>query len=288
MSFLTVHAARATTIVIAAAGVLALAALPSAAHAADVETCSQQVTSETAPWLSFSQSENFYEILGAAENEFVATTSTLSLDFPEQFTADDLAVYQAALEAADTARLEAQQQVGTENPLQDLADQLDAADPDNTTGWQENLEALFTSFFTGTDTTEYEAAFTAFTQAQQDFVDEAEAILQADEPAGGPYESPVLPDDFETNVGGVLTGVEGIVARFQTVVLDGAAQFVAYEEVCITTTVADTAPAAAAPASARTLAATGSSDAIALGTAAGLLLLAGAAVTVVSMRRRSA
>ena len=69
----------------------------------------------------------------------------------------------------------------------------------------------------------------------------------------------------------------------------GAAQLVVYEDVCVTTTVADTAPPASTSpaASAPTLASTGSSDGLVLGTASGLLLLVGA-VSLMLARRRSA
>lgn len=286
MSVLTLGAARAAIFVVAAAGALALATVPSAAHAAEVVTCTPQATPETAPWLAFSQQENFYEILGSAENEFISTTSQLSLDFPAEFTAEDLADYQAALEAAEDINLEAQEQLGSDNPIQELAEQLEAADPDNATGWQENFEALLSAFYTGS--TDYQTAFIAFGEAQDDFIGEAEATLEADVPAGGPYASPVLPDNFEATVGDVLMGVAQIVGQFQTIVLDGAAAYVVYEDVCVTTTVADVAPAVATEAPAKTLAATGTSDGIAVGSIAGLLLLAGAAVSAIGARRRSA
>ena len=83
-------------------------------------------------------------------------------------------------------------------------------------------------------------------------------------------------------------GVAQIVGQFQTIVLDGAAAYVVYEDVCVTTTVADVAPAVATEAPAKTLAATGTSDGIAVGSIAGLLLLAGAAVSAIGARRRSA
>lgn len=284
MSVLSLGAARAGVITIAAASALALLALPSAAHAAEVVTCTPQVTAESAPWLAFSQSENFYVPAGAAQTAFVTTTSDLTLDFPETFTAEDLDDYEAALQAAVEALLAAQETIGNENPLETLAEQLEAADPDNTTGWQEKLEKLFTDFTLSPESQQYQTAAQAFNAAQEDFVTEANATLDADVPAGGPYASPVLSDTYEANVASVLTGIETIVGQYQTIILDGAAQFVVYEDVCVTTTVPDAATAAAP---AKTLAATGSSDGIVLGTASGMLLLAGAAALVL-VRRRSA
>jgi LPXTG-motif cell wall-anchored protein len=287
MSVLSLGAARAGVITVAAASALALLALPSAAHAAEVVTCTPQVTAESAPWLAFSQSENFYVAAGAAQTTYVTTTADLTLDFPETFTAEDLDDYEAGLEAASAALLAAQVELGEQNVLTVLTEQLEAADPDNSTGWQENLEALFTAFTTSPEATEYQNAVQAFSAAQADFLADANETLEADVPAGGPYASPVLPVSFEANVADVLTGIDTIVSQFQTIVIDGAAQFVVYEDVCVTTTVPDAAVAAAPAAPAKTLAATGTSDGLVLGSASGVLLLAGAA-TLILVRRRSA
>ena len=289
MSVLSIGAARAAVITVAAASALALLALPSAAHAAEVVTCTKQATAETAPWLAFSEGENAYEKLAPSEIAFVTTTSDLSLDFPAAFTAADLTAYRTAVLTAEDTRNAAQ---GDQNPfesVQNLSEQLEAVDPENTTGWAENLEALFSAFFANPDLEPFQASSEAFQTAQEDFLEQAQAAVDADVPVGGPYTTPELPDDFEANVTTYLSGIDMIVNAFQTQLLDGAAQFVVYNDVCVTTTVADlptTASPAATPAT-KTLAATGNSDGLVLGTASALLLLTGIA-SVLVVRRRSA
>ncbi|SKA81867.1 LPXTG-motif cell wall anchor domain-containing protein [Agreia bicolorata] len=288
MSVLSIGAARAAVITVAAASALALLALPSAAHAAEVVTCTKQATAQTQPWLVFSQGENFYEPIGVAEKQFITTTSDLTLDFPALFTSDDLDAYKTAVTEAEDARDAVQAEQNVFGSLQELAEQLNAVDPDNTTGWQQNLPALFNSLLSDPDLQPFQTASNALQSARTDFLNQAQATLDADLPAGGPYTSPLLPEDFEANVTLYVSGIDLIVSKFQTILLDGAAQFVVYEDVCTTTTVADTAaPAEAAPAPAKTLAATGSSDGLVLGTVSGMLLLVGAA-SLILVRRRSA
>lgn len=284
MSVLSLGAARAGVITIAAASALALLALPSAAHAAEVVTCTPQVTAESAPWLAFSQSENFYLPFSAAFGTFLTTSADLTLEFPESFTASDLTTYEQGIVAADQTFSAALAAIADADGSVELEAQLAAADPENTTGWQEKLANLEAGFTKVIDYSGYEPALQSFGAALTTFSEEAEALVTADVPAGGPFERPEIPASFATDRDTAVGALQTIARDYQTSVLDYAAQFVVYEDVCVTTTVPDAATAAAPV---KTLAATGSSDGIVLGTASGMLLLAGAAALVL-VRRRSA
>jgi len=288
MSVLSFGAARAAVVTVAAASAFALLALPSAAHAAEVVTCSQQATAETQPWLTLSTSENFYADYALALDVYFDSTLELTYAFPESFDEAVLDKYEQAIVAASDTLESDLEAIVTDNGLTTLIQQLTAADPENTTGWNETLSTLFSKVAASADEPAYEAALDSFTQAQLAFSNDAAALVEADVPAGGPFDSPVVPESLASDAATIEQTLDGLVTAYQTFFIDGAAAFVVYEEVCATTTVPDTTPAVAASAPAKTLAATGTSDGVALGTAAGLLLLIGAAVTVVSARRRSA
>jgi hypothetical protein len=287
MSVLSLGAARAGVITIAAASALALLALPSAAHAAEVVTCTPEVTAESAPWLTFSQSENFYVPFSAAFGTFLTTSTDLTLDFPESFTESDLTAYEQEIIAAEETFSTALAAIADADGSVELETQLAAADPDNTTGWKENLANLEAGFAKIIDSSGYEPALESFGAALTTFSDEADALVTADVPAGGPFERPEIPASFVTDRDTAVGALQTIARDYQTSVLNESARFVVYEDVCVTTTVPDAAVAAAPAAPAKTLAATGTSDGLVLGSASGMLLLAGAA-TLILVRRRSA
>lgn len=283
MSVLTLRGVRAGAMVIAAAGALALAALPSAAHAAEVVTCTEAPTALTQPWLTFSQTGNIYETADELIEDYVDTTIGLTTALPASFTAGDLAAYQTGLENALDALNSAGG--GDSNPFAQLQADFEAVDPDNTSGWQEQLLALLTAFTEQAEPVGLEEALDAYNDSLEEFSDAAEAVVAANEPAGGPYQRPTIPETLEADGDDLIAAFTALAPIYQTTVLDGAAALVVYEESCVTTTVAD-APVAAAPA--KTLAATGTSDGLVLGgVAAGLLLLGGLATAAIR-RTRSA
>jgi LPXTG-motif cell wall-anchored protein len=288
MSVLSFGAARAAVIGVAAARALALLALPSAAHAAEVVTCTKQATAATQPWLTFSQSANFYAPFASASTTFIGTTLDLTSDLPASFTAEDLDAYEQGVIAAEEA-MQTGATGGVPTALVTLGEEFQKIDPNNTTGWQEKGQALFGTFIAGATATGFESTFQAYVDDLDTFSTAASALVQADVPAGGPFARPAIPASLETNADAATVALQEVVALYQSAVLDGAAQLVVYEDVCVTTTVADTAPPASTSpaASAPTLASTGSSDGLVLGTASGLLLLVGAASLMLA-RRRSA
>jgi hypothetical protein len=287
MSVLSVGAARAGIIAIAAAGALSLLALPSAAHAADVVTCTPTVTAATQPWLTFSGSANSYVPFGETVAAYLDASLDLTTEFPASFTAADLDEYEQATTAAEQTFLDSIEAVDLAGGSLLLTEQLTAIDPENTTGWQEKLLTLTGEFEkeVAYDAPEFTQAFPAFLNAQVAFLDSASAVVDANEPAGGPYVRPAIPATLQTDRDAAVAGLQRIAEIYQSSVLDGAAIYVVYEDVCVTTIVAD-APAPASVTPAKTLAATGTSDGIALGSTAGLLLLVGATVTAVTVRRR--
>lgn len=283
MSVLSIGAARAAVITVAAASALALLALPSAAHAAEVVTCTQQVTPESQPWLTFSQSENFYVPFSAAFGTFITTSVDLTTDFPDSFTEEDLDAYEQGLVTAEQTLSTELAAIVDADGAEELATQLAAVDPENTTGWKEKLDALDAQFATALDSSGYGPALQSFGAALTTFSEEANALVDADVPEGGPFDRPEVPASLATDRDAAIAALQLIAGDFQTIILDGAAAYVVYEEVCVTTTVPDAA-AVVAP---KTLAATGTSDGLVLGNTSGLLLLAGAAALIL-VRRRSA
>jgi hypothetical protein len=283
MSVQSLGAARAGVIAVAAASALALLALPSAAHAAEVVTCTPTVTAASQPWLTFSESENLYAPFETVLAAYVGTSLDLTENFPDTFTADDLDEYEQALIAAEETFASSLESIQVTDSLILLAEQLEAVDPDDAAGSTEKLAALTDAFADQADVIGFQQALQSFESTQQAFSDSASALVEADEPVGGPFDRPAIPASLETDRDATVAALQQIAETYQTVVLDGAVAYVVYEDVCVTTIVAD-APTAVTPA--KTLAATGTSDGIALGTTAGLLLLVGAAVTAVTVRRR--